>query len=123
MKIHVRSVDVEHQRVEFDSEVGSVDAGWRGPLPAVNRDYDVNILIDHRLAWGTEIVASDTATSRIAREQSGIELRGTLESIDADGAGALRLGSALVPIETEGTPAKPGTPVHIRVSRIELTAA
>jgi len=120
MKIHVRSVDPATGRVEFQSDVGAANAAWRGELPEAGRDYHVELAVDERLVWGTDIVPTGGMAHHIAQDGAAVTLDATLESIDDDGAGALRLGPSLVLIDTEGTPPQAGAPVRARLLGLAL---
>jgi hypothetical protein len=120
MKIHVHKVDPATRRVAFDSAVGAAEAGWMGDLPEADRDYHVELSINDRLVWGTDIVETEAAAHRIARDATGVTLDATLESIDDDGAGTLRLGTGLVLIDTEGPPPGAGTSVRVRIGDLVL---
>ena len=81
MKVHVRTLDPTRRRVAFSSDLGAAEAGWLGDLPEADRDYHVEIAINERLVWGTDIVATPPAHPRIAQGPAGITLDATLESI------------------------------------------
>ena len=120
MKVHVRTLDPTRRRVAFSSDLGAAEAGWLGDLPEADRDYHVEIAINERLVWGTDIVATPPAPPRIAQGPAGITLDATLESIEDDGAATLRLGPSLVLIDTEGTAPPAGTPVRVQVGEMML---
>jgi hypothetical protein len=120
MKVHVRTLDPVKRRVAFSSDLGAAEAGWLGDLPEAERDYHVEIAINERLVWGTDIVATPPAPPRIAQGPAGITLDATLESIEDDGAATLRLGPSLVLIDTEGTAPPAGTPVRVQVGEMML---
>lgn len=120
MKVHVRTLDLARRRVAFSSDLGAAEVGWIGDLPEADRDYHVEIAINERLVWGTDIVATPPAPPRIAQGPAGITLDATLESIEDDGAATLRLGPSLVLIDTEGTAPPAGTPVRVQVDEMML---
>lgn len=120
MKVHVRTLDPASRRVAFSSDLGAAEAGWLGDLPEADRDYHVEIAINERLVWGTDIVTTPPAPPRIAQGPAGITLDATLESIEDDGAATLRLGPSLVLIDTEGTAPPAGTPVRVQVGEMML---
>lgn len=120
MKVHVRTLDPARRRVAFSSDLGAAEAGWLGDPPEADRDYHVEIAINERLVWGTDIVATPPAPPGIAQGPAGITLDGTLESIEDDGAATLRLGPSLVLLDTEGTAPPAGTPVRVQVGEMML---
>ncbi len=120
MKVHVRTIDPIHRRVAFSSDLGAAEAGWLGDLPEAERDYHVEIAINDRLIWGTDIVATSPAPPRIAQGPAGITLDATLESLEDDGTGTLRLGPSLVLIDTEGAAPPAGTPVRVQIGEMML---
>ena len=62
MKVRVRTLDPVKRRVAFSSDLGAAEAGWLGDLPEAERDYHVEIAINERLIWGTDIVATPPPT-------------------------------------------------------------
>jgi|KBSSwiStaDraftv2_1062776.scaffolds.fasta_scaffold4816633_1 hypothetical protein len=120
MKVHVRTLDPTRRRVAFSSDLGAAEAGWLGDLPEADRDYHVEIAINERLVWGTDIVATPPAPPCIAQGPAGITLDATLESIEDDGAATLRLGPSLVLIDTEGAAPPAGTSVRVQVGEMML---
>lgn len=120
MKVHVRTLDPDRRRVAFSSDLGAAEVGWLGDLPEADCDYHVEIAINERLVWGTDIVATPPSPPRIAQGPAGITLDATLESIEDDGAATLRLGPSLVLIDTEGTAPPAGTPVRVQVGEMML---
>lgn len=121
MKIHVHTLDPVKRRVSFDSDVGAAEAAWMGDLPAPAHDYHVELAINDRLEWGVDIVATAPAPHRIAQDGTGVTLDATLESIDDDGAAALRVGPSLVLIDTEGSAPPAGTAVRVRLAELTLS--
>lgn len=122
MKIHIQQYDSTKNCVRFDSQFGTAEAKWMGDLPDVRSDYYVEIAINKCLVWGNDIIATESLPHRIAQSEVGITLDATLESIDSDGFAALRLGTTLVLIETEGTPPPVGTVVQVHLGELLLSA-
>jgi len=107
-------------QVEFVTDFGQGRGEWKGFPPRVGEQYSVELAIGDTLAWGATIKEADFTTFSIGQEGDVFVLQGKLESVDADGEAAIRLGPSITLVTTIGTALSPGTFVRIRAKSVEL---
>lgn len=120
MKIRITAFDPARRRVRFACVVGDAEATWASAPPVVGRDYHVELAVERCLVWGVDLARRAPGPDRLIGDDHGLALDGSLEAMDDDGVATLRLGPALLLVETEGEPAAVGSPVRARVDDVRL---
>ncbi len=100
--------------------VGVLRGAWFGSVPEVGADHHVEIEVGAVLAWGQEIREEPPRAEAVAMAGNEAEIHGHLESVQESGVVDVRVGGALVVVETEGTPPTVGAFVHLRVANLSL---
>jgi hypothetical protein len=106
--------------VDYRSVIGSGTALWAGHSPTAGQEYDVELEIEGPLRWGTDIVITPADQPHVTSSESDVRIRGVVDSLGESDWAAVRLGSAILMIETEGKPFEPGTFVEVRGRKLTL---
>jgi len=120
MRIRITAFDPARRRVRFECVVGDAEATWASAPPVVGRDYHVELALDRCLVWGVDLAARAPGPDRVVGDEQGLALDGSLEAMDDDGVATLRIGPALLLVETEGDAPAVGSPVRARVDDVRL---
>lgn len=107
MRIQITKVD--GTRIEFKSEYGSCRGVWRGAVPDVGCDYEIELECSACSVMTDEIQTQTSIQTNpsIAVDGNRIVLNGLLESIDsADQTSIMRLGTSILVV-----PLNPGMSV------------
>ena len=103
MKLIVNSI--LGSTVRFSSDVGTAIAGWRGPEPQIEHEFDVELDIDCELDRSNTSVITDSAQPRLTGDGETVEIIAKVEHVWDDGMHFLRLtDSCTIMVEC-----KPGT--------------
>jgi hypothetical protein len=106
--------------VEFRAEAGAGVATWHGRPPEVGREYLVELDVPETLVWDETILPGSPAAPGVAAVGGRAYLCGPLEAYTDDGVAAVRVGTSVVMVETEGSPFAVGTRVLLSVGALHL---
>jgi uncharacterized Zn-binding protein involved in type VI secretion len=106
--------------VEVQTPQGRVRALWHGTEIAAGDSRGVEIEISQTLRWGNDIAASQGDPAMGHDDSGKVFIVGQLEEVYDDGVVVVRVGDAVVQVETEGDAPARGTTVRVLVDQLEL---
>ena len=95
-------------------------ATWYGSEPEAGAERHVELEVEGVLRWGHDIREEPAGAPAIAMDGDEVEITGQITSITDEGVADLRVGGALVTVETEGSPPAVGAFVRLRIPRLAL---
>jgi hypothetical protein len=101
------------------SDYGNVVAQWMSKLPVLCGEIDVEFNIVETLEWGRNLIVGDAPRFSMSTVAEGIRICGTIEDIQDDGVAAIRVGSALILVETIGKPPTVGAAICMTVKELQ----
>lgn len=121
MEVKILDVVIEESkcRVNFISQYGGSIAIWIGKTPKINSIYNVELEVRKSCDWQTDIVRVNEEP-KIYFNGYGISIVGFFESIDNDGCADIRIGNALLLLETKGKPFRLKSKIKFSVEEIYL---
>ena len=123
MNIQIRRIvqrDALPLYVEFTTELGTVWGAWVNGHPEIGAQYDVECAVNDNLVWGDNINMIPDTEDKITMSGEHVIIRGHLENYEDDGFSCVRLGKALLMLETEGQAPPIGSSVQLRVQSLTL---
>jgi len=118
MKINV--CNIVDETVYGETCFGSVYVRWMSEKPEVGKTYHVELDIADHLIWCKDITLASSNNYSITYDETSIFLFGVIDSVEDDGFSALRIGSCIIPLITQGTAFEIGS--HVRVSVTSISA-
>lgn len=107
--------------VFFSSAYGEGTGKWLGSGPAAaGEEWEAEIEISELLIRWVNVLPSPGQPPSVTVEEGRTVLTGTLEDIEEDGTGYLRLGESLILFECLGEPMALGGAVQLRPGTIGL---
>jgi hypothetical protein len=105
---------IDHETVEVQSDFGIFYGIWKGPLPPVVSNHEVELALIGIL--DQQVIVQETA---IKTEGGVTTITGLIEDEDDDGIKYLRFGSDLIMFEFDNISTK-GKYIELKVTKIEL---
>jgi hypothetical protein len=86
MRVRVERVssDQAQTTVEFSADAGSATADWEGETPLLHAEFDVEIEVPGRMAWGNEIHKLAGSLEAIQPGPNSVRIAGRILSIEDD---------------------------------------
>jgi hypothetical protein len=121
MRVRINKVESTKSDVvvAFESLFGSASAQWKGPIPEVGADYEVELEVTGILVWGSEIFETTEATS-IYEKEGHVFLVGQLQSLNDESAAVAKIGDNVILIEIAKVPSVVPGGVLIRAPYLQL---
>lgn len=123
MRIKINHVETSSNGdviVSFSTQFGRAQARWASEQLPDLAEYDVELEVNDELVWGDSITLSPSKDVGIEMEEDKVLIRGVLERVDASGVADLRLGPAVLSVETSGKPADADAVVQLICEDLEL---
>jgi len=80
----LKIIDSKNNIVEFSSEYGTAIGEWRGDIPKVSFEYDVEIDIPKKLVWDSDIKVTDEKADRIDFINNKVVIVGELRTTEGN---------------------------------------
>jgi hypothetical protein len=104
MNIVIKSID--GYMIEFNSAIGRGIARWEGKTPSVNQEYSVEIDINDKFEWGSNIFPVKDTSPNIKMNGSTLSFIAKVIAWESDGVLVASLENDIVLIEAPLPPAK-----------------